>query len=558
MLLHIHIRNFAIIDELELELRPGMCVLTGETGAGKSIIVDALGLVLGDRADSRVIRQGTDRAEITVTVDISNLPAAKTWLAEHDLLSDNECILRRIIARDGRSRAYIGGSPVPLSQLKPLAEMLVDIHGQHEHQSLLRRDMQRRLLDNHAGNEPQLKKLDHIYRQWRTVKSRFEHLSKETQEREARIDLLRYQRQELREVGMDKQQLDALEQEHQRLSNVERLRQGCESAYFNLYESDDAALYSQLGRLANSLGELTELDAGISEWIELLCAAQVQLAEAAKGLHGYSAELEEDPQRLEWLENQIALVQDLARKHRLQPDQLPQRLMEIESELESLQDPDIDPQKLTVRINELHTEYQQLAKQIRHHRETTAQSLSKETTAAMQTLGMKGGRFHIDVEPLDSQQLSPSGLDRIEFLVSSNAGQPLQAINKIASGGELSRISLAIQMVAANSLSIPTLIFDEVDSGIGGGVAEAVGQQLHKLGQNRQVLCVTHLPQVAAQAHHHYQVKKLKQKKLTTTRIDALSITSRVDEIARMLGGLVMTEQTLAHAEEMITRAQNQ
>ncbi|MCP4409789.1 MAG: AAA family ATPase, partial [Gammaproteobacteria bacterium] len=371
MLLHIHIRNFAIIDQLELELRSGMCVLTGETGAGKSIIVDALGLVLGDRADSRVIRQGTDRAEITVTVDISNLPAAKTWLAEHDLLSDNECILRRIIARDGRSRAYIGGSPVPLSQLKPLAEMLVDIHGQHEHQSLLRRDMQRRLLDNHAGNEPQLKKLDHIYRQWRTVKSRFEHLSKETQEREARIDLLRYQRQELREVGMDKQQLDALEQEHQRLSNVERLRQGCESAYFNLYESDDAALYSQLGRLANSLGELTELDAGISEWIELLCAAQVQLAEAAKGLHGYSAELEEDPQRLEWLENQIALVQDLARKHRLQPDQLPQRLMEIESELESLQDPDIDPQKLTVRINELHTEYQQLAKQIRHHRETT-------------------------------------------------------------------------------------------------------------------------------------------------------------------------------------------
>ncbi|MEN8131652.1 MAG: DNA repair protein RecN [Pseudomonadota bacterium] len=558
MLIHIHIRNFAIIDELELELRPGMCVLTGETGAGKSIIVDALGLVLGDRADSRVIRQGTDRAEITVTVDISNLPAAKSWLAEHDLLSDNECILRRIIARDGRSRAYIGGSPVPLSQLKPLAEMLVDIHGQHEHQSLLRRDMQRRLLDNHAGNESQLKKLDHIYRQWRTVKSRFEYLSNETQAREARIDLLRYQLQELREVSIDKQQLDALEQEHQRLSNVERLRQGCESAYFDLYENDDAALYSQLGRLANSLDELTELDASISESIELLCAAQVQLAEAAKGLHGYSAELEEDPQRLEWLENQIALIQDLARKHRLQPDQLPQRLMEIESELDSLQDPDVDPQKLAARMEELHIEYQQLAKQIRHSRETTAQSLSKETTAAMQALGMKGGRFYIDVEPLDSQQPSPSGLDRIEFLVSSNPGQPLQSLNKIASGGELSRISLAIQMVAANSLSIPTLIFDEVDSGIGGGVAEAVGRQLHKLGRNRQVLCVTHLPQVAAQAHHHYQVKKLKQKKLTTTRIDALSLTNRVSEIARMLGGLVMTEQTLAHAEEMITRAQNQ
>lgn len=558
MLNYIHIRNFAVIDELELELGPGMCVLTGETGAGKSILVDALGLVLGDRADSRVIRHGTERAEITIAVEISRLDEVKEQLAEHDLASNDECFLRRVIVRDGRSKSYINGTLVPLSVLKPLGEMLVDIHGQHEHQSLLRIDMQRRLLDTHAGNEQKLQQLDSYYRQWRTLKSKLETLIGETQQREARIDLLRYQIQELSDASLDEDPIETLEEEQQRLTNTERLRRVCESAYFNLYERDDMAVYSQLGGIVHTLDEISGLDSEIAEWSELLTAAQVQIAEAAKGLHRYSGGLEEDPQRLEWVESRMGLIHDLARKHRISPQHLSRRLTELEFELASLQAPEFNPRQLGIRLKELEDEYHRLAADIRCSRVATAQSLSQETTSAMQELGMKGGQFQIEIKAMDDSRPSPTGLDRVEFLVSANPGQPLQALNKVASGGELSRISLAIQMVAAQSLSIPTLIFDEVDAGIGGAIAESVGQQLQKLGRNRQVLCVTHLPQVAAQGHEHYKVSKQKRDKQTTTHIRLLRSEDRVKEIARMLGGRIMTDQTIAHAKEMISQVQNQ
>jgi DNA repair protein RecN (Recombination protein N) len=558
MLNYIHIRNFAVIDELELELGTGMCVLTGETGAGKSILVDALGLVLGDRADSSVVRHGTKRAEITIAVEISKLDEVKSRLAEYDLASNDECILRRIIARDGRSKAYINGTLVPLSILKPLGEMLVDIHGQHEHQSLLRIEMQRRLLDAHAGNEQKLQKLDSYYHQWRALKSKLETLIGETQEREARIDLLSYQIQELSDASLEEDPIETLEEEQQRLTNTDKLRQVCESAYFNLYERDDLALYSQLGRIIHNLDETSDLDSEIAQWRELLAAAQVQLAEAAKGLHRYSSELEEDPQRLEWVESRMGLIHDLARKHRISPQHLPLRLNELQLELASLQAPESNPTQLGKQLKELADEYRRLATDIRRSREVTARALSRETTSAMQELGMNGGQFQIEVMAMDDSRPSPSGLDKVEFLVSANPGQPLQALSKVASGGELSRISLAIQMVAAQSLSIPTLIFDEVDAGIGGAIAEAVGQQLQNLGGSRQVLCVTHLPQVAAQAHDHFKVSKLKRDNQTSAHIRLLKSEDRVKEIARMLGGRVMTDQTIAHAKEMITQTQNQ
>ncbi len=556
MLNHIHIRDFAIIDRLELDLQNGMSVLTGETGAGKSILVDALGLVLGDRADSAVIRHKANKAEITIAVDIQKLPEVPQWLAERDLYSDDDCILRRVIVRDGRSKAYVNGTPVSLSVLRSLGAMLVDIHGQHEHQSLLRRDMQRKLLDSYAGNEKPLHELGELYQQWRVMKSNVVALIAESEEREARIELLRYQIRELSELGLDADEIDALEAEQQRLANVERLRHVSNGTYVDLYENDDGALYSRLGTHVNALEELSVLDPRLSEWCELLASAQVQLAEAANGLRRYASALESDPQRLEWIEQRISQIHDLTRKYRVSASELLVKLQTLKTELSALESPERDPQKLLEQLKEIEGKYHRLAELIHRTRESAADILSEKTTAAMQELGMKGGRFQIAVTAMDNGQLSPSGLDRIEFLVSANPGQPLQALTQVASGGELSRISLAIQMVAAKSLHIPTLIFDEVDSGIGGAVAESVGRQLHRLGENRQVLCVTHLPQVAAQAHRHYLVKKIKNQSHTTANITSLEAKHRIGEIARMLGGLEMTDQTLAHAEEMITRAQ--
>lgn len=555
MLIHIHIRDFAIIDHLDLDLQNGMNVLTGETGAGKSILVDALGLVLGDRADSGVIRHKADKAEITVSIDIQELAEVKQWLTEQDLLSDDECVLRRVIVRNGRSKAYVNGSPVALSALRSLGTMLVDIHGQHEHQSLLHRDIQKRLLDAHAGNEQPLHALGKIYRQWRTLKTQFESANSEVEEHKARIELISYQIRELSELGLEGDDITALEEEHERLANVEQLRKISYGIYIDLYENDDIAVYSRLGQQVNALEELTALDPSLAEWHELLANTQVQVAEVAKGLRRYASSLDLDPERLEWVEQRITQIHDLARKHRVTAAELPRRLKALESELNALQTAERDPRKLREKLHQLEAEYHRLALLVRRSRETAAKTLGDKTTIAMQQLGMKGGRFRIDVNPIEDLKLSPSGLDSIAFLVSANAGQPLQALGQVASGGELSRISLAIQMVAAKSLHIPTLIFDEVDSGIGGAVAESVGRQLHRLGQNRQVLCVTHLPQVAAQAHHHYLVKKTKDQSFIKTQITSLNNNQRIDEIARMLGGLELTKQTISHAEEMITLA---
>ncbi|MBI5460724.1 MAG: DNA repair protein RecN [Gammaproteobacteria bacterium] len=556
MLSHIHIRDFAIVDELDLELAAGMTALTGETGAGKSILVDALGLILGGRADMDAIRHGCDKAELTATFNLSALPQVRAWLREHDLDSDDDCQLRRIVGREGRSRAYINGRPAPVQQLQELGDQLADIHGQHEHQSLLKREVQRELLDAYAGHETEVVSLGDIYRDYNARRDELERLRGAAQDRGARGELLRFHIQELETLDLAEHELTQLEDEHRRLANAGRLLESCQRAVAALYE-DEVSASTLLGHAHADLGELTRFDPKLQAICDLLDGALIQTREASDELRDYTEGLDLDPARLDWIDQRLATIQHLARKHRVKPEELTALLERSRAELAQLDHADEHFDALEKDIAALNRSYVELALRIRARRHQAALELGQKISAAMHELGMPGGRFEIGVDDLPGDELARHGLDRIEFRVSANPGQPPQPLTKVASGGELSRISLAIQVIATHASRIPTLVFDEVDTGIGGGVAEVVGQQLRALGENRQVLCVTHLPQVAAQAHRHCQVQKLTGTETTRTRIRQLSESERVDEIARMLGGLEVTASTRAHAEEMIQRAQS-
>lgn len=556
MLTRIHIRDFAIIDELELELESGMSALTGETGAGKSILIDALGLVLGDRAASDAVREGADKAEITLGLDIRQQPAARQWLTAHDLYAGEECLLRRVVSRDGRSKAYINGTPTPLQVIREFGEMLVDIHGQHEHQSLLRSETQRQILDAHADNAARLAQLATYYGEFRALSEQLRALATQGREREDRIDLLRYQTQEFAQLEVSVDQFEALDEEYRRLAHAGRLQDVSLMAYLALYGAEEDNLDTRTGKIVSELASLRELDEQLGGAIDLLNEAQTQLREAASELRRYADSFDIDPQRLTWVETRLGELHALARKHRVLPEQLPARLAELEAELASLEGPEFDLESIRMRLETSEQAYRSMARAIHDARASAARELGAAVTAAMQDLGMPGGRFEIALEYKETDCPAPHGLDRIEFRVSASPEQPLKPLHRVVSGGELSRISLAIQIIAARDISIPTLVFDEVDTGIGGGVAEVVGRQLRVVGEQRQVLCVTHLPQVAAQAHHHYQVSKRTDKKITRTRVVALDMQARVEEIARMLGGLELTDKTRAHAMEMIVRAQ--
>ncbi len=556
MLTHIQIRNFAIVDALTLELQAGLTVLTGETGAGKSILLDALGLALGDRADSGVVRQGCERAEITVSFDIAALPEAAAWLAQRELDADGECIIRRTVSGGGGSRAYINGQPSPVQSLRELGEMLVDLHGQHEHQSLLRRDVQRQLLDDFAGHGDLAAQVARAHHRWRELREELERLRTAGAEREARLELLRFQVGELEKAAPEAGEWAALEQEHGRLANGARLLQTGERALGLLYESDEAAVAALLSRVGADLEDLTELDASLNGVVEMLASATIQVKEAAGDLRHYLDGLELDPERLALVEERISTLHELARKHHIAPDSLAALLPELSTELEALESADSRSGRLQDDIEAAAAAYQKLAKKLGSGRRKAAAALSKAVTERMQELGMAGGRFEVALHALDEDSYSLTGLERPEFTVTANAGQPLRPLAKVASGGELSRISLAIQVVGAQNTRIPSLVFDEVDVGIGGAVAEIVGRLLRELGERRQVLCVTHLPQVAALGHHHLQVSKRSEAANTLTRIQRLTAEERTDEIARMLGGLKITDQTLSHAREMIERAQ--
>jgi len=557
MLTHIHIRDFAIVQELELALGAGMTVLTGETGAGKSILVDALGLALGDRGDSSVIRHGAERAEISVSFDVEKIPAARRWLEEQELDADGECHLRRTINRDGRSKGFINGRPQPLQSLRELGELLVDIHGQHEHQSLLRRDAQRQLLDDYAGHDDLITAVEQHFRRWKELNRELEELRRAADERQAQLDLLRYQVQELEALGLEPDEVAELEAEHSRLANAERLLDACRNAMVTLYEDEELSVDNLLSRALSDLDTLRHIDPRLAAACELLESTRIQVREGVEELRRYSDHVEVDPARLQWVEQRIATIHDLSRKHRVAPEELHPLLEQLQKKLAGLEQADMRFEELEREVATAAQDYREQAQRLSESRARAAKKLSQGVTSLMQQLGMPGGRYQIVLEPADPAQFSASGMDRIEFLVSANPGHPLRPLNKVASGGELSRISLAIQVMTARSGRIPTLVFDEVDVGIGGGVAETVGRQLHTLAASRQVLCVTHLPQVAAQAHHHLQVSKRAAQNTTHTGIRGLTPDERVQEIARMLGGIEITEQTVAHAREMMERAGN-
>ena len=555
MLTDLHIRDFTIVDRLTLEFGSGMTALTGETGAGKSILLDALGLALGDRAAADTVRQGADKAEISVSFDLTGTESARQWLADHDLEADGECLIRRVIQASGRSRGYINGSPVPLTLLRELGEQLVDIHGQHEHQSLMRKDIQRSILDNFADNASLLVQLGELNRKARALQDERLALTGDTGDQEARKDLLRYQLQELEPLQLAPEAIEALDAEHRRLANAGSLTQTSQQLVGMLYE-DEGSAQNMLGQAQRMLEEALALDPSLAEAHELLTGALVQLEEGVDALRRHGEAMELDPARLDELEQQIGTLSDLARKHKVRPEALHTVREALTDELDRLENAEERLQALDRELDALGQQYAAACQKLRKRRQSAAGTLGKQVTDSLKQLGMAGASFRIAVSAQEPKDFSPHGADQISFEVKTNAGQNFGPLSRIASGGELSRISLAIQVAAADSTDIPTLVFDEADVGIGGGVAEVVGMQLRTLGASHQVLCVTHLPQVASQAHNHLQVSKTSKATSTSTTVAELDRGARIQEIARMLGGVEITEATLNHAEEMVSRAE--
>lgn len=575
MLRHIHIRHLAIVDELSLDVSEGMTVLTGETGAGKSILLDALGLALGDRAETGIIRAGAPRAEVSAEFDIEQHQAVLLWLNEHELDDDGQCLIRRTVSKEGRSKGYINGRPVPMQSLRELGEQLVDIHGQHAHQSLLKRDVQRQVLDDLANDTSQASKISHQkllnetaeqFRQWQQLKQELAQLQASKTQREDRLELLRYQVEELQQLSLTAKSLDELNTEHTRLANLSQLREGVERIHASLGGSADNggqhSISNGLDHASTELSKLGELDTDLNNACEALQGAAIQAADASNELRDYLSGLSLDPERLQVVDERIGIIHELARKHHCAPEALPPLQITLEDELTALEQADVQLGEVSKAVSTVESHYFSAAKKLSTSRQKSAKHLASKVTENLHQLGMPHGQFEIALETIDAPSIN--GMERIEFQVSANPGQPVQSMSKVASGGELARISLAVQVIAAGTGRIPTLIFDEVDVGIGGGIAEVVGRLLRNLSGDRQVLCVTHQPQVASLAHHHLQVSKQtgkqagkeKGKDRTVTDVSAIAEEDRVEEIARMLGGLEITEQTLSHAREMIERGQ--
>lgn len=554
MLTDLSIRNFAIIDRLDVAFERGMTVLSGETGAGKSILVDALNLILGDRADADAVRDGCDRADITARFDTADTPGVAAWLAEHELDADGECIIRRLVAREGRSRCWINGQPAPARDLKALGEQLVDIHGQHAHQSLLRATTQRELLDEYGQHESLLDAVADDARALREVERAIADIEQVNASGDMRSDLLRYQVRELEALGLAEGEYQGIEAEHRRMASAERLIADGQRAHALLFDAEDGSAVEQLGRAERLLGELAELDDGFAAIAAMATDARIQIEETASSLRQQLDTVEVNPQRFAELEARLATIQDMARKHHVNAAELPTLGEQLAAELAQL---DCAGERLEALREQRQAQYQAYrhsAAQLGDARSKAATGLSQEVTAILQTLGMPQGKLVITVEPQAEAAPAATGTDHIEYLISANPGQAARPLERVASGGELSRISLAIEVVAAGSTRVPTLVFDEVDTGIGGSVAEIVGRQLRALGRVGQSLCVTHLPQVAALAEHHLYVHKQINNSRTTTHIVVLDHAARVDELARMLGGVDITQQTREHARDMLQR----
>ena len=547
MLLRLIVRDFVIVDRIELEFGGGFGALTGETGAGKSILVDALSLALGERADVSVVRSGAERAEISAEFDVVPGSALESWLRAGDFDTD-ACLLRRVIDNAGRSRAYVNGAAATLGQLREVADFLADIHGQNAHHSLLRADAQRDLLDTHAGAQALAREVAAAWAVWRAAREARAEAEKDVEAAARERELLEWQVGELAALGFDAAGWQETEQEHRRLGNANALLEGAGMALAALEEGEAASL-PLLQHAGAKLAELTSFDAALGEAAQLFEGALIQLEESALALRRYQDRLELDPARLVELDNRIDAVTQMARKHRVSPEELPGLLESLQGRLAELT-LRADPAALAERERKAEAAFREVGKKLSALRAKTAKALSAAVTAGMQELAMAGGRFEIALAPLPEG--AACGLENVEFLVSANAGQPLRGLAKVASGGELSRIGLALQVIASQANAAGTLIFDEVDVGIGGRVAEIVGRMLRELGKSRQVLCVTHLPQVAAQADWQWSIAKETRKGTTTSTVNVLDKEARIGEIARMLGGEKITETTRRHAAEML------
>ena len=553
MITDIFVRNFAIVEQLELDFSTGMTAFTGETGAGKSILLDAIGLILGDRADKDTVRHGTDKAEVICNFDISAIKPVTDWLEDNDLLMDeNECCIRRVISSEGRSKSYINGSPAPLQSLKQLGEMLVNIHGQHEHQSLTKKNAQREILDEYSQNQNILSEIRDIYLEYSSTQSEFDKLRNSNESALERADFLRFQINEFESLALVENEYQNLSEEHKILANAGNISTIGQQVTQILNEGEQFNVNDMLNQAISLISSIGIEDKKLESITELLSSAQIQVDEGASELTSYIENIDIDPARLTYVEDRIAAILDLARKHHCDPDELLPKLESLQKELESLENAGQITEDLERKITELTDKYEVKAKELSARRIKSAKELSDKISLSMNELGMNGGIFEVSVTDSQSSIPQSSGNDVIEFQVSANKGQPLKPLAKIASGGELSRISLALQVAAANSIHVPTMIFDEVDTGIGGGIAQVVGNKLRLLADGRQVFCVTHLPQVASCAHNHLKVEKSSDDTTTKTSINPIKSDNRVDEIARMLGGVTITENTINHAREMI------
>ncbi len=549
MLTHLSINSLTLVDQLELEFDPGMSVITGETGAGKSILLGALGLALGDRADSTLIAPGADKAEINATFDLASHNRALTWLHERELEDGEECILRRVVSRDGRSRAFINGSTITLSELRTLSEMLLDVHSQHEHQSLLKRDTHRRLLDEFGGLTEVTAEVDGKFNLAEQIRLELEQRRHDAEEESARVQLLSYQAEELTNLSVTVGETTELEAAQKLLNSAEDVQSRLQQV-LQLCEGDEANDAASMISRAISLLDGIE-DESVRTVRDMLATAAIQIDEAVHDLHGATDRFAADPQKLQEVENRLSSIYDASRKHRVTPDELPALSESIQAELDNILNAGEQLNELQTRLDEAKSAYMTIAEKLSMSRKKTAELLQSEVTKALQALGMTGAEFTVSVTDSDSHA---HGINDIEFQITTIPGKAPGSLSRIASGGELSRISLAIQVITATSANTPTLVFDEVDVGVGGATAEVVGGLLRKLGGTAQIICVTHLPQVAAQGHHHYVVTKSTTVESASTMVTKLNEEEKVDEIARMLGGIEKTEQSVAHAKDMVSR----
>jgi DNA repair protein RecN (Recombination protein N) len=553
MLTHLQLRDLVLVDQAELELKPGLTALTGETGAGKSIVVDALLLISGGRAAGDVVRQGAERAEVAASFDALP-PAARAWLESQAIEHNGDLVVRRVIGADGRSRAYVNGQMVPMQALRELTEFLIEIHGQQEFQRLVNRGAQREMLDEHLADRGLREAVSELYERYRARRRDFESLESAAENRDSRLDLLRYQLAELKAEITTVAAIEELFVDQKRIAGRGRLAAAARTALTAAYEADGDSAHDLLGRAHAALRHVGDADPTLAPAATLLEEALINTREAAEALRHYLDVLDIDPARQEEIERHAAALEALGRKHRVGVLDLPEQLSRIETELAALDNAELSLAALEAELATLTREYRAAAQRLTSARKAAADHLSRHITQLMQGLGMAGGRFAVSITPNDAE-FGAQGSDDIEFLVSANPGQAPKSLARVASGGELSRISLAVQVAAAAKTSALCMVFDEVDAGIGGAVAEIVGRQLRDLGERAQVLCVTHLAQVASQAHSQFRVTKLSDGKITRTSVKTLGPLERVDEIARMLGGIDITEQARAHAREMLTRA---